>query len=239
MIEGESVLAVITARGGSKGVPGKNIRMVGGKPLIAWTIEAAKGSKHIDRLVLSSDDDAIISAAQKHGCEVPFKRDKALAADSTPSSDVVVDAMERIPGFQWVVLLQPTSPLRVAGDIDTTIEKCIACKAPAGVTVCLVQENPYWMMSLSGDGLLTPVVQSEVVYARRQDIPPVFVLNGAVYVARTDWFKKARTFLTRETVGCEMPVARSVDIDTEQDLAWLEFLTERNRNEYLSSSTSI
>ena len=103
MINGDRVLGVIPARGGSKGVPGKNIRCVGGKPLIAWTIEAGQASKIIDRVVLSSDDLEIISVAQKHNCDVPFVREPQLAEDTTPTIDVVLDALNRCPDYEWVV----------------------------------------------------------------------------------------------------------------------------------------
>jgi CMP-N,N'-diacetyllegionaminic acid synthase len=108
MIKEGRVLGLIPARGGSKGVLRKNIREVGGKPLIAWTIEAAQASKIIDRVVLSSEDLEIISIGQKYGCDAPFVREPQLAEDSTPSIDVVLDALNRCPGYEWVVLLQPT-----------------------------------------------------------------------------------------------------------------------------------
>mgnify|MGYP003462782716 FL=1 len=108
MIDGLRVLALIPARGGSKGLPGKNIRPVGGRPLLTWTIHAARTSRYVDRLVLSSDDPAIIAVAEHEGCEVPFRRDAALATDEASSADVVLDAIGRLPGHDVVVLLQPT-----------------------------------------------------------------------------------------------------------------------------------
>ena len=144
MIEGLSVLGLITARGGSKGVPGKNILPIGGKPLIAWTIDAARGSRYIDRLVLSSDDAAIIDVARRHGCEAPFVRDAELASDTASSIDVVVDAIKRLPGHDIVVLLQPTSPLRTAVDIDATLDRMLRSQAPACVTLRPATEHPYW-----------------------------------------------------------------------------------------------
>lgn len=221
MINGMAVLAVIPARGGSKGVPGKNIRPAGGKPLIAWTIEAAHASRLVDRVVLSSDDEAIIRAARGCGCEVPFVRDPALAGDRTPTIDVVLDALERCPGFGWVVLLQPTSPLRATQDIDGAIERCVAAGAPACVSVCESQESPYWMYTLRPDARMVPLLPSPAV-TRRQDLPRVYALNGAVYVARTEWLVRERTFLGPETVAFEMPVERSVDIDSESDFVQLQ-----------------
>lgn len=223
MIEGKRVLGVITARGGSKGVPGKNIRPVGGKPLIAWTIEAAHAAKHLDRVILSSDDEAIMAVARQCGCEVPFKREARLAADDTPSMEVVFDALGRCPGYDWVVLLQPTSPLRIAEDIDAAIERCVALKAPACVSVCKAEQSPYWMYTLQVGNRLSPLLPLPSA-ARRQDIPPVYVLNGAVYVSDSAWLVNNRNFMTSETVAYEMPIERSLDIDTEADLARLTAL---------------
>ena len=134
MIDGRSVLAIIPARGGSKGVPRKNIRPLGGKPLIAWTIEAAHRSAWIDRLILSSEDQEIIDTACAWGCDVPFVRPAELARDCTPGIDPVLHALKQLPSFDLVVLLQPTSPLRSAADIDRCIERCQRGGAPAAVT---------------------------------------------------------------------------------------------------------
>lgn len=223
MINGMHLLGVIPARGGSKGVPGKNIRPVGGKPLIAWTIEAAKSSKFLDRIVLSSDDQEIIAAAQKYNCDVPFVRESQLAGDTTPTIDVVLDALNRCPGYEWVVLLQPTSPLRTAQDIDQAIERCMTQNASSCVSVCLAQESPYWMYTLDQDNYLAPLLPNASV-TRRQDLPPVYSLNGAIYLAKSEWLMRERKFLTSETVAYEMPVERSLDIDTESDLLQLKFL---------------
>lgn len=216
MIAGGRALGLIPARGGSKGVPGKNIRLVGGKPLIAWTIEAAKTSRCLDRVMLSSDDEAIMTVARDYGCDVPFKREVRLAADDTPSMEVVLDALARCPGYDWVVLLQPTSPLRTAVDVDAAMAHCVASNAPACVSVCEAEQSPYWMYTL-GDGThLRPVLPSTGI-SRRQDLPPVYVLNGAIYVARTEWLIQEREFITAETVAYKMPDERSIDIDTELD----------------------
>jgi N-acylneuraminate cytidylyltransferase len=137
MIEGQSVLAVIPARGGSKGVPRKNLRDVAGRPLIAWTIAAARGSSHIDRLVLSSDDEEIMETARRHGCDVPFRRPAELATDEADSMAVVMHAVETLAErYDYVVLLQPTSPLRASADIDGAIATCLRHMAPSCVTVC-------------------------------------------------------------------------------------------------------
>jgi len=216
MIRNRTVLGLITARGGSKGVPGKNVRMAAGLPLIAWTIRAGLASKYLDRLVLSSDDAEIIRVAQAFGCEAPFVRDAALATDSTLSIDVVLDALDRVPGFEWVVLLQPTSPLRTAQDIDGAIERCMEAEAPACVSVCPSDQTPYWMFSVGADGHLTRVLPAPEA-TTRQGLPPTYFLNGALYVAKCDWIRRTRTFITPEAVAYHMPASRSVDIDVEED----------------------
>jgi CMP-N,N'-diacetyllegionaminic acid synthase len=219
MINGQKVLGLIAARGGSKGVPGKNIRPVGGKPMLAWSILAGHASRYIDRLILSTDDDAIMDVARAYGCEVPFRRDARLAADDTPGMDVVLDAMARCPGFDWIVQLQPTSPLRLAADIDAALELCVRQQAPACVSVAAAQQPPQWLYFVAGDLTMTPVVES-APGARRQDLPQAFALNGAVYVARQQWLETTRDFKAAGCVAYRMPPERSVDVDTEQDL-WL------------------
>lgn len=222
MIDGKRVLGLIPARGGSKGVPGKNIFPVGGKPLIAWTIEAALKSRYVDRLVLSSDDDAIINVAKAWGCEVPFKRASHLAADDTPAVDVVLNALQQCLGYDYVVLLQSTSPLRITEDIDTALEYCVQRAAPACVSVCEAKQSPYWMFTLGESGLITPLLCGDIP-TRRQDLPPVYVLNGAVYVAKVDWLHDKKTFITSQTCAYEMPVQRSIDIDTVDDIKRVEY----------------
>jgi N-acylneuraminate cytidylyltransferase len=219
MIAGKSVLGLIAARGGSKGVPGKNIFMVNGRPLIQWSIEAARGSRYLDRLILSSDDSDIIEVARRAGCEVPFLRDAALASDEASAIDVVADALARVPGYDIVVLLQPTSPLRIAADIDGTIELLVSSGAGACVTVCEAAEHPYWMFRLGDNGRLSRFAEPPGgMPLRRQDLPAAWSLNGAVYAAGCDWFLQNRTFLSPDTVGYPMPAERSLDVDTFEDI---------------------
>ena len=133
-MQSDKVLALITARGGSKGLPRKNVLLAGGKPLIAWTVEAAVSSECIDRVVLTSDDDEIMAAAMAAGCDVPFCRPAHLASDVATSLDVVLHAIDQLPGYEYVVLLQPTSPLRTAADIDAAFELMLETEAPSCVS---------------------------------------------------------------------------------------------------------
>jgi CMP-N,N'-diacetyllegionaminic acid synthase len=219
MIGTHNVLALIPARSGSKGVPGKNIVPICGKPLIQWTIDAARASRYIDRLILSSDDDEIMAVAAAGGCETPFRRDTILAGDTASSIDVVADALERVPGYDIVILLQPTSPLRSASDIDGAIERLESSGAPACVTVRTAEEHPYWTFYADQTGCLVNYVKPPAgIPMRRQDLPEAWCLNGAVYAARSEWFLRNRSFLTADTVFYPMPAERSLDIDTPTDI---------------------
>jgi CMP-N,N'-diacetyllegionaminic acid synthase len=217
VIGGLSVLAIIPARGGSKGLPGKNILPAGGKPLLAWTIEAAHESRCIDRLVLSSDDDAIMEAARRFGCEVPFRRPAALATDGASSIDVVLDALDRLPAHDITMLLQPTSPLRTAQDIDAACARLVDSGAPSCVSVQIVGQSPYWMFRLGQDMLIEPLLDLPAGITRRQDLPPVVSLNGAVYAARTNILRTLRSFVPPGAVAYIMPAERSLDIDDAHD----------------------
>ncbi len=228
MIEDAKVLGLITARGGSKAVPRKNVRMVGGKPLIAWTIEAALTSKTIDHVILSSDDEEIISVAKKWGCEAPFVRPDELASDTAGTLDVVRHALKlEGEGYDYVVLLQPTSPLREPGDIDAAVELCHTRNTPTCVTVCEVDKTPYWMFKLDENACLEPLFPIEQMPVNRQAANPVYMLNGAVYVSRNNHIINGGEFVSNETVVHIMPPERSLDIDTEQDLARMEFSLNR------------
>ena len=223
MINNKTVLAIIPARGGSKGIPHKNIVPLAGKPLIAWTIDAAKKSIYIDRLILSSEDEDIIKVAKEYGCEAPFIRPKELAQDDTPGVDPVIHAINILPQkYDYIVLLQPTSPLRIAEDIDGCIDKCVNEGHPFCVSICEPDKSPYWMFTLGDNGELHKLLETKAV--RRQDLPATYALNGAVYVAQTDKLLKENSFITKETAGYLMPELRSADVDTEMDLMWCEML---------------
>lgn len=218
MIGDRRVLAVITARGGSKGLPGKNLLSLGGVPLIGWTIRAAQASSRIDRMILSSDDHDIIAAAKGMGCDAPFVRAGDLASDAATSLDVVLDAVDRIPGYDIVVLLQPTSPLRTSVDIDRTVD--LLLEKPSAVSVTAAAVHPWIVYRADSAGTLSPFVRGQdMVAARRQDMPAAWALNGAVYAADVSWLRKNRSFVRAGQTGFwPMPAATSIDIDTKQDL---------------------
>ncbi|MGG4450420.1 cytidylyltransferase domain-containing protein [Brevibacillus porteri] len=230
MIQGKSVLAIIPARGGSKGIPRKNIIEVGGKPLLSWTIEEAKKSAYIDRLIVSTDDEEIADVARQYEGEVPFLRPKELAMDDTPGIAPVLHALELLPKYDYVVLLQPTSPLRQVIDIDGCIEKCLKEQANSCVSITVAEKTPYWMYHLSDNDVLEPVIKIEERFLRRQDTPTVFSLNGAVYIADTNWLQKTQSFLEPETVGYVMPKERSIDIDNQMDIVIFEAVLRQMKN---------
>lgn len=222
------LLALIPARGGSKGIPRKNIKLLSGKPLIAWTIDAAKQATCIDRIVVTTEDEEIAAVARQFGAEVPFKRPTELAADDTPGIAPVLHALEQLPEFDWVLLLQPTSPLRSVVDIEGIVNLCLERAAPAAVSVCEVDKHPDWMYQRDEADRLQPLIPNRPDITRRQDLAPVYALNGALYLARTDWLQQRKNFIGPETLGYRMPRERSADLDTPQDWLWIEHLIEQH-----------
>jgi N-acylneuraminate cytidylyltransferase len=196
-----------------------------GKPLIAWTIAAAQGAAHLDRVILSTEDSHIAEVAARFGCEIPFRRPTELAGDGTPSADVVLHALATLDrSFDLVVLLQPTSPLRMAADIDGCLRRCVDRQAPACVSVTQAKIGPDWMFHLGAGDRLQPVLPHGAMPQRRQDLSPTYVPNGAVYVARIGWFRVQRSFYGPDTVAFEMPKDRSIDIDDAIDFRLAETL---------------
>ena len=216
MIGAKKVLAVVPARGGSKGLPGKNILPVQGRPLLAWTADAALATRTLDRIVVSSDSDAILAAARACGVEA-LRRPAELATDTATTLDVVLHALDACRGHDVVVVLQPTSPLRTAADIDGALAHFAASAAPSCVSVCEAEQSPYWMYRLGDGQALLPIVAGATQATRRQDLPAVYVLNGAVYVADAGWLRTTRAFVGDGTVAHVMPRERSLDIDTADD----------------------
>lgn len=232
MFDNKRILAIIPARGGSKGVPRKNIRNLAGKPLIAWTIEEANKSKYIDRTIISSDDEEIMMVAKKYGGDVPFKRPEKLAQDASPGIDTILHAISLIEGYDYIVMLQPTSPLRTVEDIDGCIEFFTENNAHSCVSVTEAEANPYWMYNIdsSKNNLMTPILNlSKELFYQRQKLPKVYQLNGAVYIAEKNWLIEHETFIDNETIGFIMPQLRSYDIDNEMDFRITEMIMRYNK----------
>jgi CMP-N,N'-diacetyllegionaminic acid synthase len=227
MINSKTVLAIIPARGGSKGVPRKNIKPLAGKPLIAWTVEEAKKSKYIDRLVLSSEDEEIIKVAKSYGCEVPFVRPAELAQDETPGIAPVLHALDQLPEYNILILLQPTSPLRTVQDIDRGLEFFERQQAVVCVSVSETTISPYSVFKFAENYVLKRILDKDEMVTRRQDLPIFYVPNGALYIINACYLKEHRSFYTKETLGFSMPMERSRDIDDEVDFAVCEELLVR------------
>ena len=229
-----NILGVITARGGSKGIPGKNIREIGGKPLIAYSIEVGNKSALISDLIVSTDDEAIATVAKKWGGHVPFMRPAELAGDHVPHLPVVqhaVKKMEQEKGcrYDYCVILQPTSPFRIPEDIDETLRKLIATNAESAVTVVRVGNNhPIKIKKLEGDRVL-PYVIPEEEGMRRQDFPVVYRRSGAVYAMRRDTIMDKNCLYGDHVVGHETPQERSIDIDEPVDVIVAEYMLSELR----------
>ncbi len=231
MYENKSILAIIPARSGSKGLANKNIRLLFGKPLIVWTIEQAFASNHIDKIIISTDDEEIAEVSRKTGADVPFIRPKELATDETSSMDVVLHAIDWIEKFDkaydLIILLQPTSPNRISEDIDNSIELIFHKNASSIVSVCKVDHHPHWSNTLPPDGCMVNFVRTEIAYQNRQELSNFYRLNGAIYLAYCDYLKTQKSFFGDETYAYIMPGERSIDIDCQIDFEFAEFLLQR------------
>lgn len=222
------VLALIPARGGSKGLPGKNIRPFLGKPLIARSIDAARESGMAGRIVVSTDDQEIAEVSRIHGAEVPFLRPPGIAADASP---VLAAALHAVDWFiehenwspRWLLLLQPTSPLRTSDDIRHAFGLLAQHDADAVVGVSETKSHPFWVKTLTDDGFLRPFVDGQNAPARRQDLPPAFALNGMLYLVRVSTLREEGAFCPRRTLPLIIPSSRAFDIDTEQDFLIAEY----------------
>lgn len=222
MIQGKRVLALIPARGGSKGIPRKNIKPLAGKPLIGWTIEAALHSAFIDEVIVSSEDSEILRAAESLGAN-SLERPAALATDQASGMDPVYHALEVRSGFDILLLLQPTSPLRTSGDIDTFLRAFVDSNCNTALSLTLASSPPEWMYRVDERGSMTPILGGKVP-PRRQDLLPAYVINGALYAAYSSYLKPGLGFSDAGAFGYIMPADRSIDIDTPMDWAAAEFL---------------
>ena len=221
-----STLAIIPARAGSKGIPGKNKRLMCGQPLIAWTIAAAQAAHSVDEIVVSTDDEEIADIAVGMGISVPFLRPAELAQDDTPGIEPVLHTLSLMRDFDSVVLLQPTSPLRTSADIDAIVDLANVRQANSVVSVCVNMKPIQWNFIIQAGGNLTPLLDHDPIL-RRQDAQMTYALNGALYYFEVPWFLKAKKFFDDETLGFIMPRERSIDIDTAFDWMIAELLCEQ------------
>lgn len=224
------ILGVVPARSGSRGVPGKNIRLLCGKPLIAYTLEEALNSRYVSRLIVSTDSQEIADIARSYHAEVPFLRPVELARDDTPMLPVLQHAVAFLEEQGYhpdiVVLLQVTSPLRKAEHIDQAIARLIETRADCVVSLCAAEHPPQWLYTLQADRL-KPVLEDGGKVLLRQSADPVYRLNGAVYAMRRDTVMLKNQIIAGDTRGILMPAEASVDIDTELDFKLAEMLLQQ------------
>lgn len=218
-----NVVALITARSGSKSIPRKNVIPVGGKPLIAWTIAAALGSRNVSRVLVSTDDPEIAEVSRTHGAEVPFLRPAELAQDDSTSFDVAAHALRWLAEHDhaepdYLLLLQPTSPLRAAEDIDGAIDLARERNADAVLAVCEASPHPYLARSVDERGVLSDFIHLAKKPSRRQEYPAAYMLNAAIYLNRPASLLASRSFQPPGALAYIMPQERSLDIDSPWEL---------------------
>lgn len=236
MIHGKKILGLIPARGGSRGLPGKNIKKLCGKPVIAWTILAAQGSRYLDDLVFSTDSPEIAKVARRWGVEVPFLRPGELAQDDTESSAVLIHALDFLEAegrkYDYVILLEPTSPLRETSDIDRGMEVLdeFHDRADSIVSVCRVEAaHPVFDVRINDQGLLqTYLPQDDFQPLRRQDIEELYFFEGTIYISKTDAYREKKTFYHQRTLPYIVPKEKSLELDDRMDFICIEALL-RNR----------
>lgn len=227
-----AVLALITARGGSKTIPRKNVLPIAGHPLIAWTIQAAHESGVCERVVVSTDDSEIADVARRYRAEVPFLRPTAIAGDGSAHIEAALHALswfEKEEGYRpaYLLLLQPTCPLRTGADIRAAVDLRTTTRSPSVVSVCEASAHPALCYRIAEEGGLVPCIANPAnAYLRRQDLSPTYALNGALYLNDREVLIRERTFVPPDAVPYIMPPDRSWDIDTPFDWRVAEFLMQ-------------
>lgn len=219
----KTFLAIIPARGGSKRLPRKNVLDLSGKPLIAYSIEAGLKSKYISKVVVSSDDKEILQVSQNFGADI-IKRPDELASDTATTFDAIEHTIKSLEKYDYIVLLQPTSPLRNEKHIDEAIELLELKKADAIISVCETDHSPLWCNILNEDLSMTNFLSKELLNKRSQDLPKYYRLNGAIYVCKTDKLLENKGFFLEDKVTAYiMDRKSSIDIDNEIDFKLAQF----------------
>lgn len=238
MINGQRILCIVPARAGSKGLPDKNIRLLAGKPLLAWPIAAALGSSHVDRVIISTDSQEYADIAAAAGAEVPFLRPIELATDHSPSIDFILHAIDKLAEsgdhYDWLLLLEPTSPLTETEDVDAAIVMLAAANGLAesvvGITAMLSQ-HPAYSVTRDASGRIAPLQGvSFGDMPRRQDLSPVFNLDGSLYLSTISALRRERSFCHNRTLGYVTSQDKSLEVDSLTDFLCIEaLLAYRNR----------
>ncbi len=232
MINDKRLLAVILARGGSKRLPRKNLLNFSGKPLVSWSIEAGLQSKYVDRVIVSTDSEEIADITREFNIDVPFMRPEELASDTATSLDVIHHVVNELKKsntyFEYILLLQPTSPLRTAKHIDEAIELLLQKNADGIVSVCELDHPVEWTNILPEDRSLSCFLKKEFVGLRSQDFPLRYRINGAIYLSKTSILLKNSTFFSDNSYAYIMEAESSIDIDDKYDFVLGECISKKN-----------
>lgn len=215
------VLAIIPARGGSKGLPGKNLRHLDGRPLVAWPVSTALGATSVDRVIISTDDIAIAEAARTAGADVPFMRPANLANDTASTMEVILHALDTLASqghqYEYIVLLEPTSPLTESSDVEDALSRLRTAGnvADAIVGICRVEAtHPEYDVRCGPNGIISPYLAPDFKsLRRRQDVEALYFLEGSLYISRVEAFYRYKTFYHDRTLGYEMPRWKSMEVD--------------------------
>lgn len=228
MYKGKSYIAIIPARGGSKRLPQKNILDLLGKPLIVWSIEAALKSKYIDEVIVTSDDPQILKIAKENGANI-LQRPNSLASDTATTFDAVKHLLDNTKFFDFLVLLQPTSPLRNSKHIEEAIEMGELKQADAIVSVCEMDHSPLWSNTLPVNGSMDNFLRDDIKNKRSQDLEKYYRINGALYICKIKPFLKEESFfLEKKSFSFIMNRTDSIDIDEKIDFKIAEILMKEN-----------
>lgn len=227
-----SFLAIIPARAGSKRLPDKNIKPLCGKPLIAWSIESALASPYISEVAISTDSEVYASLARKWGASAPFLRPQSLSSDTSTTFDALKHCIEYYKenlgrSFDYIALLQPTSPLRKSLHINQACEKILAKGASSLISVCECEHSPLWCNTLPDDESMSDFLSPQVLGVRSQDLPRYFRLNGVIFIAKTNALLESQGFFTPHTIAYTMPARYSSDIDSALDFEVAEMILAR------------
>ena len=234
MYKDKKILAVIPARGGSKGIPSKNIFNVGGQPLIKYTIDCAKNSKYLDRAVISTDSLEIKRVAEEYGGDVPFMRPAELALDTSKTIDCIVHAVNSLKEmgeeYDYVMIIQNTVPLRKGWHVDESIEKIVDSNERSLVSVTEVEQHPILMRTLNEDGTLKNLLPMSSTM-RRQDFPKFYKVDGAIAIQKIDEEFNLNTSINDGKLAYIMESKYSIDIDNYIDIKRIEYYLEKEREE--------
>ena len=224
MYKDKSFLAIIPARGGSKRLPRKNILDLNGKPMIAYSIEAGLKSKYIDKVVVTSDDNEILNISEKYGADI-ISRPNYLASDTATSFDAIKHTLENIEKYDYIILLQPTSPLRTSKQINEAIELLDKKGADAIVSVSEMEHSPLWSNTLDDNLSMKNFLKDEILNKRSQDLDTYYRLNGAIYICKVDILLEQKSFFLKDNIfAYVMDRGNSIDIDEKIDFDFVSLL---------------